>query len=224
MEGKCPNLHLSNQIINEDFSLDNKILTPNVLNNYSIDYHVHNILTAGNSYTIQSPAKVDFTAGKLVDLKPGFSVQAGSNFHAWIEPTLACSDPNLRMGGNNQSQQHQSLTNIQHIIESNQTLLHQPKTDVLPAQNQSLNISLNLFPNPFENSSELKFYLPKSENNVQISIYNLMGQKVREIETGKNLQMGTYTYTINREQLSSGIYQLQLKTESGIINKQIVIQ
>jgi hypothetical protein len=113
---------------------------------------------------------------------------------------------------------------MQQIVESNQTLLHQPKTDVLPTQNQSLNISLNLFPNPFENSSELKFYLPKNENNVKISIYNLMGQKVREIETGKNLQMGTYTYTINREQLSSGIYQLQLKTESGIINKQIVIQ
>jgi hypothetical protein len=89
---------------------------------------------------------------------------------------------------------------------------------------QTKNNSLVVFPNPCSNWLELKFYLPTNENNVQISIYDLLGQKVKDFKTTNCFQIGENTFTINSGQLLKGVYQLQLITKSGIINKQIVIQ
>jgi hypothetical protein len=52
----------------------------------------------------------------------------------------------------------------------------------------------------------------------------MLGEQVRVIINSVALSEGMHQYTIDRNNLSSGIYQLQLKTESGVINKQIVIQ
>jgi hypothetical protein len=220
MEGKCQNLHVSNQTISESTSLDN-IYTP-VYNNYPIDYHVSNTLSAGTGYDIQSPAKVDFIAGKLVDLKPGFSAQAGSNFHAWIEPAIACADPNLRIGSHHKPQ-HTQYDNMAKIVENNQPILYQKKNELL-AVNQSFNTDVSVFPNPFEEKTELRFYLSAAETNVQIALYNMLGEQVKIIENTASLTVGIHQYDINRQNLPSGIYQLQLKTNNGVINKQVVIQ
>ncbi|MEY2828653.1 MAG: hypothetical protein RIQ33_511, partial [Bacteroidota bacterium] len=60
--------------------------------------------------------------------------------------------------------------------------------------------------------------------SAQLLMYNMLGEQVRVIINSVALSEGMHQYTIDRNNLSSGIYQLQLKTESGVINKQIVIQ
>ncbi|MEN9521646.1 MAG: Secretion system C-terminal sorting domain, partial [Bacteroidota bacterium] len=85
------------------------------------------------------------------------------------------------------------------------------------------NNTLVVFPNPCNNFFELRFSLPETENNLQIAIFNLLGQKLRDIKI-TNCKIGQNNFSINCEQLLSGVYQLQLITKSGILNKQIVIQ
>ncbi|MEY4875393.1 MAG: hypothetical protein RL708_542 [Bacteroidota bacterium] len=87
-----------------------------------------------------------------------------------------------------------------------------------------IQFNVSVFPNPFEEKTELRFYLSDAETNVQIALYNMMGQQVKEIANNQTLTEGIHQYDIARENLPSGIYQLQLKTNNGIINKQVVIQ
>ncbi|MFE8033915.1 3-coathanger stack domain-containing protein, partial [Thiohalocapsa marina] len=46
-------------------------------------------ITAGNGYTIAAGGDVTFTAAQQIRLQPGFRVQAGGQFRAAIDPTLA---------------------------------------------------------------------------------------------------------------------------------------
>lgn len=60
------------------------------------------------------------------------------------------------------------------------------------------------YPNPFNPSTKIGFTLP-SENNVRISIYNLIGQKVAEVVNSK-FSAGSHSIDFNASNLSSGIY------------------
>ena len=62
----------------------------------------------------------------------------------------------------------------------------------------------NNYPNPFNPSTTIKFGLPQNAN-VQISVYNVIGQKVMEIANGE-YSAGIHYVRFNAESLSSGIY------------------
>ncbi len=69
----------------------NGIQTDLVLSNQIVylgdikDYRATNSITAGPTYTIESGADVSFKAGNIITLKPGFTANEGSIFHAVIE-------------------------------------------------------------------------------------------------------------------------------------------
>ena len=77
---------------------------------------------------------------------------------------------------------------------------------------------LRIFPNPFYQSTviELEF---KEKRKVKLSIYNQLGVKVETIFEGEK---GTYLLTWNSENLSSGIYFIQLQSDKGITTKKII--
>jgi hypothetical protein len=83
--------------------------------------------------------------------------------------------------------------------------------------------ALTLFPNPFASETKLTFFL-NSPQKINIYLYNPLGQLVNTITENEKSNSGIVTYTIKRDELPSGIYQLQLKTENGVVNKQLVIQ
>ena len=68
------------------------------------------------------------------------------------------------------------------------------------------------FPNPFNNSTMIKYYIP-IRSLVQIIIYNSVGQKVGELINGIKSK-GLYEQLINAEKLPSGTYFLTLKCNS----------
>jgi hypothetical protein len=54
-------------------------------------YNVPNSITAGDDthiFTVENGGNVTFTAGARITLKPGFTAQKGSHFHASIDPNL----------------------------------------------------------------------------------------------------------------------------------------
>ncbi|MDA3871834.1 MAG: T9SS type A sorting domain-containing protein [Candidatus Marinimicrobia bacterium] len=70
------------------------------------------------------------------------------------------------------------------------------------------------YPNPFNNSTVFKFYLP-STGNVTIDVYNVNGQRVATAYNGI-LNTGTNNITFTSNNLSSGIYIYRIKTSSNI--------
>lgn len=68
------------------------------------------------------------------------------------------------------------------------------------------------YPNPFNPNTTIEFSLPEDVNNVQLTIYNILGQKIAELVNGK-LQAGKHKYQWYAENFSSGLYLYELKTE-----------
>jgi len=94
------------------------------------------------------------------------------------------------------------------VVESNPTL---PKGFAL-SQN---------YPNPFNPSTTIQFSLP-SRTNVNLVIYNTIGQKIETIVSGE-LNAGTHQYVWNAGKYSSGIYFYRLETNNFVQTKKMLL-
>jgi hypothetical protein len=77
------------------------------------------------------------------------------------------------------------------------------------------------YPNPFNPSTKIKFALP-SETEVQLNVYNMLGQKVAEIFNG-NLKEGYHEVVFDAGSLTSGIYFYRLETDQFVDVKKMII-
>ncbi|MFZ4592070.1 MAG: T9SS type A sorting domain-containing protein, partial [Ignavibacteria bacterium] len=68
------------------------------------------------------------------------------------------------------------------------------------------------YPNPFNPVTKISFDLPEDEN-VNLSVYDLKGSKVKEIINGRK-SAGYYETSFDGSVLSSGIYIVALKTSN----------
>lgn len=80
------------------------------------------------------------------------------------------------------------------------------------------NLSQN-YPNPFNPSTTIEFSIVKNEN-VTLTIYDQLGQKVAQLLSG-DYSPGIYQVSFDASQLSSGIYIYQLKSTSNMIAKKM---
>jgi len=71
------------------------------------------------------------------------------------------------------------------------------------------------YPNPFNPVTKIKFSTPV-EANVQISIYNTLGEKVSDV-INKSYNSGNYEVSFNAENLNSGVYfyKIEFTTKDG---------
>ncbi len=78
------------------------------------------------------------------------------------------------------------------------------------------------YPNPFNPVTTITFQLAET-NEVKLIIYNLLGQKVKELLKGK-IEAGLHNVTLDASGFSSGVYYYQLTTSSGYIQtKKMVV-
>lgn len=82
-------------------------------------------------------------------------------------------------------------------------------------------IGLENYPNPFSNSTTINYAIRK-DANVAISIVDLLGNTVAELENG-NKSSGEYSTTWNAEGVAEGMYLLQLKVDNDISTKKIIV-
>lgn len=82
------------------------------------------------------------------------------------------------------------------------------------------------YPNPFNPSTVIEFQLPKTEK-VELSIYNILGQKVRQLvnsELTAGINMITWDGRNDAKiQLSSGIYFYSIKVGNNVFSGKIVM-
>lgn len=199
MDGICPSLHLSNQTIDDNYTINNNY--SNTTNDYVVDYHSNNVLTANNFTIAGDGSKVDFKAGNLVYLKKGFNAKAGSDFHASIESGLSCSNVNLRTT-NNASTAENPLHS--HAIQKPSTLV-------------------TVYPNPVNNNTNLRVTIPLA-SKANIVLYNIVGSKIQSILNSQTLEAGNHEFPVDCSSLSAGIYLIEITTETEQIHKQLIVQ
>lgn len=78
--------------------------------------------------------------------------------------------------------------------------------------NQSLTIG-QPYPNPFNNETMIPFTLSKA-GQVQLEVYNNIGQLVKSISESKN-SAGSHNITLNRENLQSGMYFYVIRVDNN---------
>ena len=83
-------------------------------------------------------------------------------------------------------------------------------------------MNFNVYPNPAVNYFEISGNLA-DEQNVSISIYNIVGQKQLSLLNEK-LTSGEFRKQFSTNELPSGIYNVRISTERQDINKLLVIQ
>lgn len=85
----------------------------------------------------------------------------------------------------------------------------------------AVSVSQN-YPNPFSNTTNVIVNLTKS-SDLSISVINLVGQKVVEINKG-TVNAGSHTLTIDGSSLKSGIYFYTVKAGENIITRKMIVE
>jgi len=77
------------------------------------------------------------------------------------------------------------------------------------------------FPNPFNLSTTVEFYLPE-EMFVQLSVYNIVGQRVGRLMEGPGA-IGRNQLVWDATEMPSGIYIVRLETPAGILTRKMTL-
>jgi hypothetical protein len=86
-------------------------------------------------------------------------------------------------------------------------------------KNQSENI-LSCFPNPLRNNTTLEFTL-REDGAVNLSVYNIQGSPVTVLVNDR-LTKGRHQINFDAGCLTAGIYQVVLRTATGLYARKIV--
>lgn len=81
--------------------------------------------------------------------------------------------------------------------------------------------TVNVYPNPFNPTVNIGIVMPKNDD-VNIRIYNMLGQKVAELYSG-HLNMGYQTFSFDGSNLTSGLYMVQVSTGATTYTHQITL-
>jgi PKD repeat protein len=87
-------------------------------------------------------------------------------------------------------------------------------------QTEVLN-SWSVYPNPVGDNMTIDYSL-SSSSNIIINLYDVLGNKVRQIDANKQT-IGAHTLSVNTSSLVEGIYLLQMNTGTKVYNRKISV-
>ncbi|MES2628021.1 MAG: M43 family zinc metalloprotease [Bacteroidota bacterium] len=82
------------------------------------------------------------------------------------------------------------------------------------------NLNLGIYPNPANESSEVSFDLLNSATST-IELFDVLGKKAKTIQNG-NLSAGQHKFTINRDNLNTGVYFVKITIDNREVTKKII--
>jgi flagellar hook assembly protein FlgD len=78
------------------------------------------------------------------------------------------------------------------------------------------------YPNPFNPSTVIEFSLPEDVSNVQLTIYDVLGQKVTQL-VNTSLKAGKYQYQWNAGNVATGMYIYELRANKFVSVKKMIL-
>jgi hypothetical protein len=102
-------------------------------------------------------------------------------------------------------------------------MLHETYGPVIPDMSEipeEFKLGQN-YPNPFNPSTTIEFTLPKP-GYVRLEVYTVTGERISTL-ISDNLHAGKYTYEIDGQNLSSGLYIYRLTTDSYQQSRKMIL-
>ncbi len=109
-----------------------------------------------------------------------------------------------------------ALTPVWYATGSRPVSVNEPKDD----QPKSFEL-LGSYPNPFNSTATIKYYIPKA-TNVKIEIYNLIGNKVKELFSGRQ-ESGYHHVLWEASNTASGAYYCRMSTPEVVKTIKLVL-
>ena len=78
------------------------------------------------------------------------------------------------------------------------------------------------YPNPFNPSTKIEFSIPEDVNNVTLTIFNALGQRVAELVNSKWKLENTATYGM-QVMYATGLYIYELRTDKFVSVKKMML-
>jgi hypothetical protein len=78
------------------------------------------------------------------------------------------------------------------------------------------------YPNPFNPSTVIEFSLPEDVSNVQLTIYDILGQRITQL-VNTSLKAGYYKYQWNGGTVATGMYIYELRTDKFVSVKKMML-
>ena len=97
-------------------------------------------------------------------------------------------------------------------------------TDVNASEEETIlraTILFQNYPNPFNSSTIIKYQIA-NESNVKISLYNILGERLK-ILSDEFKSDGTHSVNFNSDDLPSGVYIYTLETNTKVLTKKLLI-
>lgn len=187
--------------------------THNAMNKIEAGRNVTNAVPVGD-YVVQSGANVTFHAGHEIILSDGFAAEAGSNFHAFVDPFFTCTQyPMGRMANPNGG--FPSVINDYEVEKMEEIF----STSVA---SNSKDVSFIICPNPSSDNATIEYTTTHSEF-VEITIHDNCGRPLYKLKNKSQHEAGKYQIKLIGVDLPSGIYYCALQTENYYETKELVI-
>ena len=104
--------------------------------------------------------------------------------------------------------------NVEEVIAANE---NSQVTVMMPTE---LTLS-KAYPNPFNPSTSMSIFVP-ADGAVNLSVYNVMGQKVATLHSG-NMSAGNHTVTWNASDMTSGMYFVRAESQAGVAVQKVML-
>lgn len=133
--------------------------------------------------------------------------------------------------GTTSERQEYSFLDLEKENKVNRYLLYQLDYDGTRSEVGSIEVEVNYvpkeyslsqnYPNPFNPSTTIELGLPKA-SNVEIVIYNLTGEKIKEV-VNENFREGIYKINVDLSDYPSGLYLYRMKTNDFVDTKKMML-
>ena len=80
----------------------------------------------------------------------------------------------------------------------------------------------NNYPNPFNPTTTIRMDIPE-RTNVELSVYNILGQKVKTLISNETRNAGRYEVSFNGNLLASGVYFYRLITQNYTQSRKMLL-
>ncbi len=161
-------------------------------------------IEAGNSITSTSAVYpgvgLDFDAGTVITLQPGFRAYSGSNFNAFID---GCAGNRMTTSG--------TRDNSVPEYGSEATYTSWDKE-----------FKLRNYPNPFTGQTNIEFNLP-DDTEVSLWITDLTGKQVAVLLNNADKIAGTYTVSFDGHAYPAGMYYYTIQADNYIMTEKMTL-
>ncbi len=174
--------------------------------------------------TVNANADATFRAGKIITLKPNFTAQAGSDFHAYIDPYQCASglyDGQLNKMANpssnnnsNENTDKQSQAKTEEIEQVEKLEIFSKQLDSLikapEVKFRTMASKVVVYPNPSDGIFNVAFDLER-EDNINLQIIDATGKEIYS----QKMVTGNMIFELNLKKYGNGVYLLIAKNTDG---------